>query len=76
MAPELDRELAICRRKNDLIALSLSDPREYEFPNVGFLTLYDPELGETIEVDTGNALVRHYLAERLQGKRNEEGINC
>lgn len=75
LAPELGRELAICRRKHDLIALSLEDPGERTFPNVGFLTLYDPETKETIEVDTGDSSVREYLAKRLGHKRESVAGN-
>lgn len=73
--PEPGRELIICRRKHDLIALSTVDDGEREFPNVGFLTLFDPETGDEIEVDTGNPKVRRFLAERMQNKRNEIA-NC
>ncbi len=71
LVPEPGRELIICRRKHDLIALSTVDPGEREFPEVGFLTLFDPETGNEIEVDTGSRRVRQFLAERMRFKREE-----
>ena len=68
-APEAKRRLAMLRRRHDLIALSLADPREASFPNVGILTLRDPETGETIEVDTADAKTREILAARLAAQR-------
>ncbi|HPO93108.1 MAG TPA: DUF58 domain-containing protein [Phycisphaerales bacterium] len=45
---------------HDVIALDISDPREFEFPAVGagVLTLRDPESGEVVEVDTSSPRVR------------------
>ena len=74
-APQADRELAICRRKHDLIALSLTDPREADFPNVGLIRLRDPETGRTAEIDTASPRVRALLARRL-GAQRESVKNC
>lgn len=62
---DLQRALSICARRHDLIAMTLSDPREREFPDVGLLVLEDAESGEYIEVDTGHPAVRRLLAERF-----------
>lgn len=62
---EQERALSICGRKHDLVAMVLSDPREREFPNVGFLTLQDAETGELLEVDTANPEIRFRLAQML-----------
>lgn len=54
----LRRILRVTARRHDLIALSISDPREQELPPLGRLILEDMETGEQIEVDTGNPLIR------------------
>lgn len=67
---EQERALSICRRRHDLIAMTLSDPREHDFPNVGLITLQDAETGEFLEVDTANKQVREHLAEQfLSGQK-------
>ncbi len=50
--------LAVAHQRHDVIAVSVSDPRELALPDVGFLNLRDAETGEIIEVDTSHAQVR------------------
>ena len=49
-------------RRHDLIAVSLSDPREWSLPNVGFINLQDAETGEQVLVDSGAKAVREFFA--------------
>jgi uncharacterized protein (DUF58 family) len=63
--------LRVAARRHDIIAISLSDPRETELPNAGLLELEDPETGERIVVDSGNAWVRQRYAEAGQRRREE-----
>ena len=57
-AADYDRELRIAKRRHDLIPVSITDPREIELPNVGFVELYDPETGDTVVVDTSSRRLR------------------
>jgi uncharacterized protein (DUF58 family) len=57
-----ERALGILRRRHDVIALHLSDPRESELPAVGLMALLDPETGERMVVDTSDPAVRRRLA--------------
>lgn len=52
------RSLKMAARKHDVIAVLLTDPRELELPNVGLITLLDPESGQTIVRDTGSPRFR------------------
>jgi len=62
-----EQALRIANRKHDLIAVSLSDPREMELPPVGILELEDSETGRTLLVDTWDRAVRaRYAAEARQ----------
>ncbi len=49
-------------RRHDLIAVSLSDPREWRLPDVGFINLQDAETGEQVLVDSGHQGVREFYA--------------
>jgi uncharacterized protein (DUF58 family) len=49
-------------RRHDLIAVSVSDPREHELPDAGLIELEDAETGALITVDTGSASVRRAYA--------------
>ncbi len=52
LSADYERALRLANRKHDLIALSLSDPREQDLPPVGILELEDAETGRRILVDT------------------------
>lgn len=56
--------LRIARRRHDLIPIVVSDPREHELPNVGFVELEDPETGEVALVDTASRSLRRSYAAR------------
>ena len=51
--------LRILAKRHDLIALSITDPREMVMPNIGLVELEDAETGERVIMDTGNARVRN-----------------
>ena len=50
--------LRIVSRRHDLIAVSITDPREVRMPDVGLIELEDAETGELIVIDTGSMQVR------------------
>ncbi len=58
LASGFEPALRIARRRHDLIPIVVTDPREAELPNVGFVELEDPETGETQSVDSSKASVR------------------
>jgi uncharacterized protein (DUF58 family) len=57
-----EKSLGALRRRHDVIAIQLADPREREFPDLGLVALIDPETGERIVVDASRADVRPFLA--------------
>jgi uncharacterized protein (DUF58 family) len=57
-----ERALGVLRRRHDVIALRLSDPRETAMPAAGLVALRDPETGERRVVDTSDARVRALLS--------------
>ena len=59
-----EKELRVTARRHDVIACPISDPCEFELPNVGLVEMQDPESGELLLVDTGSAAVRRAFAER------------
>ena len=59
-----EKELRVMARRHDVIACPVSDPCEFQLPNVGLVEMQDPESGELLLVDTGSAAVRKSFAER------------
>jgi uncharacterized protein (DUF58 family) len=62
------RKLAV---RHDVLAIEVVDPRELELPDVGVLTLADPETGALHEVQTADAGLRRRYAEAAAQQRGE-----
>ena len=58
---DYERALGVLRRRHDVIALHLIDPREDDFPDAGLVALVDPETGDRIVVDASRPEVRPWL---------------
>ncbi|MBN1309031.1 MAG: VWA domain-containing protein, partial [Chitinispirillaceae bacterium] len=72
-SPSFETALRVSSRRHDLIACTVSDPREKEFPDVGLVELEDAESGETILVDSGSAAFRSHYAKTMRTRR--EGVS-
>jgi uncharacterized protein (DUF58 family) len=53
-SPAFSLPLRILRRRHEVFAIHITDPREETLPDVGFIELEDPETGEQILVDTSD----------------------
>jgi uncharacterized protein (DUF58 family) len=59
--------LKVARRRHDLVALRIYDPRENTLPDIGLVKLKDAETGKARWVDTSDKKIRtHYAAEALR----------
>ena len=59
-----EKALQIANRRHDIVAITMTDPREVELPDVGFIELEDAETGETILVDTSYSEVRNLYSKQ------------
>lgn len=66
---QLFTTLSLTHQRHDLVSIALSDPREFELPEVGLITLEDAETGETVEIDTGSRPVRERYAKLAHERR-------
>ena len=57
------------KQKHDLVAISVTDPREETLPDVGLIELEDAESGETLLVDTHDKEMTKEYANQFQKKR-------
>jgi len=53
-ATNYETNVKLTRQKHDLVAISISDPRERDLPKIGLINLRDSETGETLLIDTDN----------------------
>jgi uncharacterized protein (DUF58 family) len=57
--------------RHEVLAIEVLDPRELELPNVGMLTVVDPESGQQLEVQTAKRSLRESYAEAARKERAE-----
>lgn len=71
---EFEKPLRVLAKRHDLIAISITDPRETHMPDVGLIELEDAETGERILIDTGSPAFRKEYGKlgraRTSGLRN------
>lgn len=48
-------------KKHDVVAIKINDPAETEIPNLGRLTLLDPETGKELEVEPGSYMFKKIM---------------
>ncbi len=64
-----ERPLRGLAARHDVLAVEVIDPRELALPDVGILSLVDPETGQHLEVRTGDAKLRTRYAEAAARQR-------
>jgi uncharacterized protein (DUF58 family) len=70
LASGFEKQMRLVAKRHDLIAASITDPREVRMPKVGLLELEDAETGRLVVIDTASARVRRDY-ERLGATRRE-----
>jgi uncharacterized protein (DUF58 family) len=63
MDDNYETPLRIAGRKHDLIAVTVTDPREEELPNIGMVNVMDAETGREITINTSDTSVREAYAQ-------------
>jgi uncharacterized protein (DUF58 family) len=66
--PTFDKALRVSARRHDLIAVTINDPRENVFPDVGLVELEDAESGRTVLVDSGSKEFRELYKKKMENK--------
>jgi uncharacterized protein (DUF58 family) len=70
-ASGFEKLLGVANKRHDIIAVTITDPRELEMPDVGIVRLQDAETGERFLVDTSGRAVREAY-NRDSARRFEE----
>ena len=66
-----ERAIRTANRKHDVIAVHVTDPREKVIPNVGLVTLTDPETGVTRLYDSSSSRFRRVFEDLAQRRVDE-----
>lgn len=65
------KPLRVASKRHDVVAVTVTDPRELDLPGVGLIELEDAESGEEVLVDTGDAEWRRQYAEYNEAIRKD-----
>lgn len=67
--PGWEKPLRVLSARHEVLAVEVVDRRELELPDVGMLTLVDPETGHRLDVQTSDAGLRRRYAEAAAAQR-------
>jgi uncharacterized protein (DUF58 family) len=68
---DFKKPLSIANKKHDVVAITITDPREGQLPNAGIIELVDAETDAPYMIDTASAKVRDVYAKKAGQMRNE-----
>lgn len=68
---ELRPKLTITNKRHDLISLIISDPREFELPDVGWITIEDSETGRQVELNSSDPSIRRGYKDLAISRKKE-----
>lgn len=69
--PGWEKPLGQLARRHEVVALQVSDPREFELPSAGMIYVEDAETGEQIFVDTDDPGFQARLREAADARQQE-----
>lgn len=69
LAEGYEQPLRVAARKHDVIAITITDPREEDLPRIGLLDLEDAETGERVLVDASDRRTRERFRIWAAGRR-------
>ena len=67
-----ENQLRTFSKKHDLVAISITDPREIEIPNIGYIELEDAETGEAILINTSDLKRVNSFSKKARGQIKEK----
>ncbi len=73
VAPGWESAVRVLSQRHDVLAVQVTDPREFELPNVGVVVLRDPATGRQQEVATQKRKIREAFAVAAQERHEAIG---
>lgn len=70
-APDFKKRLSITNKRHDIIAVTITDPREITLPDAGIVGLKDAETGNNFIIDTSDARFREEYTRRAEQRIKE-----
>ncbi|MDA3950406.1 MAG: DUF58 domain-containing protein, partial [Spirochaeta sp.] len=76
LTTDYQRELSLIAKRHDVIAIRISDPVTDELPAVPFLSVADPETGETLDIDGASKKYRFEFEQFWRRQRQQWIREC
>ncbi|MDD5282434.1 MAG: DUF58 domain-containing protein [Candidatus Omnitrophica bacterium] len=73
-APDFKKMLAVSNKRHDIVAITVTDPRELELTDVGIIKLEDLESGQIFTVDTSDSQLRKEYSEEARKRQQERSM--
>lgn len=70
-ADDFKKRLSVTNKRHDIIAVTISDPREISLPDIGIIKLQDAETENNFIIDTSDANFRREYAQRAEQRIKE-----
>lgn len=70
-AEDFKKSLSIANKKHDVVAITITDPRESELPNAGIIELVDAETEKQHMIDTSSSKIRDRFGKKAREMREE-----
>ncbi len=70
ISEDYQKAMQIANRRHDLVAVTITDPREMELPDIGLIELEDAESGEVVLLDTGDSATRSMFSSTTSSQKN------
>lgn len=70
-ADGIERHLSMTAAKHDVVPVVITDPRDFELPDVGIMTFEDAESGDSVVLDTSDPRVRAFHAKEMKRLTSE-----
>jgi len=71
LAKDFKKPLSIANKRHDVVAITITDPRENELPDAGIVELVDAETGRSFTIDTSSEKVRSRYAKKASSIHKE-----
>ena len=70
-AKDFKKPLSIANKKHDVVAITITDPREGQLPDAGLVELVDAESGTPYMIDTASSKVRERFGKKAKEMKDE-----
>jgi uncharacterized protein (DUF58 family) len=71
LAEDYKKPISIANRKHDVVAITITDPRETVLPDAGLVEMTDAESGASFTVDTSSAKLRAHYGAKAKNRLEE-----